>query len=319
MDTMMALRAHTRGGPEQLVYEQAPRPEPAEGEALIAVHATGITLTELDWDESWTTSDGKDRTPVIPAHEPSGTVVAVGAGVSDLAIGDEVYGLVDFDRDGAAAEFTTVPASALAAKPRTVSHAEAAALPLAALTAWQALVDHAGLRAGETVLVHGAAGGVGVYATQLAAALGARVIGTGRPRHAEIVRQLGADRFIDLTAEQFDEVLSGVDVVLDAVGGDALRRSFAVLKPGGRLISVAATPDQALAEAHQVRAAYFIVRPDRTELTRLAEMVDSGRLRPVVGRTVPLAEGRSAYVGTGKPSKPGKIVLIVRPDGTDQA
>ena len=156
MGTMMAPRAHARGGPEQLVYEQAPAPTPGLGEALIAVHAAAITFAELTWDLSWTTRDGTDRTPVIPSHEMSGTMTGLGAAVADLAVGDEVIGLIDFDRDGAAAEYVVMPAASLAAKPHSVSHVEAATLPLAALTAWQALVDHAALEPGEQVLVQGA-------------------------------------------------------------------------------------------------------------------------------------------------------------------
>jgi len=162
------LRAHARGGPGRLVYEEAPAPVPGPGEALVAVHAAAITFAELTWDLSWTTRDGRDRTPVIPAHEVSGTVVGLADGASGVAVGDEVYGLIDFDRDGAAAEFATVPAAGLAAKPRTASHAETATLPLAALTAWQALADYAALEPGERVLVHGGAGGVGAFAVQLA-------------------------------------------------------------------------------------------------------------------------------------------------------
>ena len=143
-DTMMALRAHARGGAEQLVCEQAPVPAPGPGEALVAVHAAAITFAELTWDLSWTTRDGRDRTPVIPSHEVSGTVASLGPGADGLAVGDEVYGLIDFDRDGAAAEFVTLPAAHLAARPRSVSHAHAATLPLAALTAW--LADHAALK-----------------------------------------------------------------------------------------------------------------------------------------------------------------------------
>jgi hypothetical protein len=155
MGTMMALRAHARGGPEQLVYEQAPAPSAGPGEALIAVHAAAITFAELTWDLEWTTRDGQDRTPVIPSHEMSGIVAGLGAGVAGLAAGDEVIGLVDFDRDGAAAEYVVMPAASLAAKPNSVSHVEAATLPLAALTAWQALADHAALQPGEQVLVQG--------------------------------------------------------------------------------------------------------------------------------------------------------------------
>ena len=162
MGTMMALRAHARGGPEQLVYEQAPAPAAGPGEALIAVHAAAITFAELTWDLEWTSRDGIDRTPVIPSHEMSGTVAGLGDGVAGLAVGDEVIGLVDFDRDGAAAEYVVMPAAGLAAKPPSVSHVQAATLPLAALTAWQALADHAALEPGEQVLVQGGAGGVGI-------------------------------------------------------------------------------------------------------------------------------------------------------------
>jgi len=162
-DTMMALRAHARGGPEQLVYEAAPVPVPGPGEALAAVHAAAITFAELSWDESWTTRDGRDRTPVIPSHEVSGTVAALGPGADGVTVGEEVYGLIDFDRDGAAAEYVTVPAAHLAARPRSVSDEEAATLPLAALTAWQALVDHAAVKPGERVLVQGGAGGAQAF------------------------------------------------------------------------------------------------------------------------------------------------------------
>lgn len=158
MGTMMALRAHARGGPEQLVYEPAPAPSAGPGEALIAVHAAAITFAELTWDLEWTTRDGADRTPVIPSHEMSGTVAGLGDGVPGLAVGDEVIGLVDFDRDGAAAEYVVMPAASLAAKPQSLSHVAAATLPLAALTAWQALADHAALHPGEQVLVQGAPG-----------------------------------------------------------------------------------------------------------------------------------------------------------------
>ncbi len=178
--TMMALRAHARGGPEQLVFEQAPVPVPGPGEALVEVHAAGITFAELTWDLSWTTRDGRDRTPVIPSHEVSGVVRGLGEMARGLPAGQEVYGLIAFDRNGAAAGYVTAPAADLAGRPRSVSHVQAASLPLAALTAWQALTDHAGLQPGERVLVQGGAGGVGVYAVQLAAILGADVTATGR-------------------------------------------------------------------------------------------------------------------------------------------
>lgn len=312
MDTMMALRAYVRGGPEQLVYEQAPVPVPDRGEVLIAVHAAAITFAELGWDLSWTTRDGSDRTPVIPSHEVSGTVAALGEDVTGFSVGDDVCGLIDFDRDGAAAEFVTVPVDTLAHKPCSVTHVHAAALPLAALTAWQALVDHAGLAAGEQVLIHGGAGGVGMYAVQIAASLGARVIATDAPSHAEFVRRLGAECFIDFTREAFDEVVSGLDVVLDTVGGSTLERSYGVLRPGGRLVTLDATPSPERAEEHQVKAMSFVVRPDTWELAHLARMLDEGKLRSVVSQVFPLDAGRRAFESRGRERRPGKTILTVR-------
>jgi NADPH:quinone reductase-like Zn-dependent oxidoreductase len=306
MDTMMALRAHARGGPAELIYEQAPRPVAGPAEALVAVHAAGITFDELTWDQSWTTRDGADRTPMIPAHEVSGTVVATGPGVTDPAPGDEVYALIDFDRDGAAAEYVTVPASALAHRPRSVSHVQAATLPLAALTAWQALVDHAHLARGERVLVQGGAGGVGVYAVQLAAVLGGQVTATGRSPSEALVRDLGATDFSSSGAPD------GQDVVIDTVGGQVLADSFALLRRGGRLITLGAPPDPELAARYGVDATFFVVRPDRGELARLAELTDEGRLRPVVSQVFPLADGRRAYASRGQDRPPGKTVLAVR-------
>ena len=198
----------------------------------MAVHAAGITFDELSWDLSWTTRDGADRTPMIPSHEVSGTVAATGPGVTGLAPGDEVYALIDFDRDGAAAEYVTVPASALAARPRSVSHVQAATLPLAALTAWQALVDHASVKRGERVLVQGGAGGVGVYAIQLAAVLSAQVTATGRSQSEAFVRDLGAQEFISSRALGRGAA-ADQDVVIDTVGGQVLADSFALLRRGG--------------------------------------------------------------------------------------
>ena len=318
MDTMMALRAHARGGPEELVYEQAPRPVAGPGEVLVAVHAAGITFDELAWDQSWTTRDGADRTPVIPAHEVSGLVVATGPGVTDPAPGDDVYALIDFDRDGAAAEYVTVPASALARRPRSVSHVQAATLPLAALTAWQALVDHARLAPGERVLVQGGAGGVGVYAVQLAAVLGGQVTATGRSQSEAFVRDLGATDFVSSGAPggrggpAGQGAAEGQDVVIDTVGGQVLADSFALLRRGGRLITLGAPPDPELAARYGVDATFFVVEPDRSELGRLAELVDEGRLRPVVSQTFPLADGRRAYASRAPGGPPGKTVLIVR-------
>jgi NADPH:quinone reductase-like Zn-dependent oxidoreductase len=311
LDTMMALRAHARGGPERLVFEEAPVPVPGPGEALVAVHAAAITFAELTWDQSWTTSDGRDRTPVIPAHEVSGTVAKVGSAVDGVSVGEEVYGLIEFDRDGAAADFVTVPAAHLAASPKSVSQAATATLPLAALTAWQALVDHADLKPGERVLVQGGAGGVGVYAVQLAAVLGGIVTATGRERQRDFVLGLGATTFV--AASEGEAAGSpGFDVVIDTVGGAALDDSYGLARSGGRLVGVSAPPSAERAAASGVQAMFFIVEPDAAELTRLAGLVDEGRLRPVISQTFPLSAGRQAFESATRPHPPGKTVLIVR-------
>ncbi|MFF1836669.1 NADP-dependent oxidoreductase [Streptomyces sp. NPDC058231] len=314
ISTMHAVRAHRRGGPEQLVHESAPRPEPADGEVLVAVHAASITAGELEWDASWTDSidgTGRDRTPTIPSHEVSGVVAEVGAGVSDLAVGDEIYGLIPFTRDGAAAEYVAVPSNVLAAKPTRLDHDRTSAVPLAALTAQQALVDHAAMRAGQHVLVHGGAGGVGTFAVQMAAALGGRVTATASARDADFVTALGAQRVIDYRQERFEQLVRDADVVLDLVGGETQNRSWATLRPGGILVSIVQPPDPETAAAHDVRAKFFIVEPDRAGLVAIAELIDAGKLAPVVDRVLPLAETRAAYEALATEHPRGKIVLHV--------
>jgi NADPH:quinone reductase-like Zn-dependent oxidoreductase len=312
MATMMALRAHARGGPEQLVYERAPVPSAGPGEVLIAVHAAAITFAELTWDLEWTTRDGKDRTPVIPSHEMSGVVAGLGAGVTGLAAGDEVIGLVDFDRDGAAAEYVVMPAASLGAKPPSLSHVAAATLPLAALTAWQALVDHAAVQPGERVLVQGGAGGVGIFAVQLAAILGGHVTATGRSADSSLVRDLGAEHFIGAEPGHPGEAAGGFDVVIDTVGGAVLDGSYSLLREGGRLVTLGAPPDQDLAARYKIRAMFFVVEPDAGELARLAELADAGRLQTVISQTFPLAEGPAAFESGSGARRPGKTVLVVR-------
>jgi len=295
-----------------LVVERAPVPVPAAGEVLVSVRAAAITFDELTWDETWT-RDGVSRTPVIPSHEVSGVVFELGSGVSDFKPGDEVYGLIEFDRDGAAAEFVTVPATDLAAKPSTVSHTRAAALPLAGLTALQALVDHAAVQPGEAVLVHGGGGGVGALTVQLAAILGARVTATVRSDARELVSGFGAGRVIDVRTEAFDEIGPVYDVVIDTVGGETLDRSFGVLRRGGRLITLSAPPPVGRADDYGVTATFFIVVPNRDQLAQLAALVDSGRLRVEIAETFPLDDGRDAFEsGRRSPRRAGKTVIVVR-------
>lgn len=304
---MKAICLCNRGGPEALAYKEVPQPRPGEGEVLVRVHAAGVIHTELSWVPTWTTRAGEPRPfPVIPGHEFSGEIAAVGAGVKDVTVGDLVYGLNDWYRDGASAEYCVARVADFANKPATIDHVHAAATPISALTAWQALVERAGLTAGQSVLIHGAAGGVGTLAVQLACWRGARVTATASADNLDFVRSLGADEVIDYRAQQFEDVARDVDVVFDTVGGETLERSWGVLKPGGRLVTVAASGEQTTDE--RIRAAYFIVEPSRTQLAEIARLIDGGALRPVVGAVFPLAEGRQAY--QHKPAR-GKVVLRV--------
>lgn len=270
---MKAIRQHPPGGPASLVYEEVETPEPGPGEALIRVNAAAITRDELDW--------ASDRLPAIPSYELSGVVASVGP-EADVAVGDEVYALADFGRDGAAAEYAVVRAEFLAPRPRRIDHVESAAMPLAGLTAWQGLFIHGELEEGQRVLIHGATGGVGHFAVQLA-------------------RSRGAD-----VAAGFEEVDGHVDLVFDTAGGERLERSPAVLRPGGRLVSVAEEPPTAVG----ISSVYFVVEPSREQLVELAGLADRGQLRPTVAEVFELADARQAFERLEQRPR-GKIVLRV--------
>lgn len=309
---MTALRAHRQGGPEVLVVERAPVPIPAADEVLVAVHASAITFDELKWPQTWTRG-GVSRTPVILSHEVSGVVSDIGSDVTDFAVGDPVCGLIGFERNGAAADFVAVPAVDLALKPLTLSHPVAAVLPLAGLTALQALTDHAAVRAGESVLVHGGAGGVGALTVQLAAIIGAEVTATVRSDAGDLLRGLGATRVIDVRTAAFDANGAIYDIVIDTVGGETLDRSFSVLRRGGRLVTIAGTPAEGKADKYGVTAKFFLVTSDRAQLTKLAALVDSGRLRVEIAETYPLEKGREAFESGQLQNRPaGKTVIVVR-------
>jgi NADPH:quinone reductase-like Zn-dependent oxidoreductase len=300
---MNALRAHRRGGPEVLVYEQALVPTPGDDEMLVAVHAAAITFDELTWDPTWV-RDGEDRTPTIPSHEFCGEVVAVGSDVTTVTGGESVYGMVPWDRDGAAAEFVAVPATQVAAKPTTLSAIEAAALPLPALTAQQALFDHADLQEGDRILVLGGAGGVGGYVVQMAAAAGADVTATTRGA-IDYVRDLGARSVIDVRSETFEG--GTYDVVIDTVSGEV---PYALVREGGRLVTLQTPPDQEKATHLGIKADFFIVTADAEQLTRLARRVDQQGLRVTIAATFPLEQGAAAYASRSTRG-PGKTVLTV--------
>ncbi len=308
---MKAIRVHTTDGPAGLVYEDAPQPKPMVGEVLIRVNATGITPTELTWSTTWETETGAKREFPIPGHDLSGIVEAVGGGVTDITVGMAVYALTAFRRDGAEADYAIALPSEVAPKPRSLDHAQAAAVPLSALTAWQALFDHVKLSPGDRVLIHGAAGGVGTFAVQLAQWTGAFVIGTASSRNQDFLRDLGCNETIDYTTTRFEDVVRDVDVVLDTVGGDMPDRSWSVLKKGRTLISVAKIPAQEQAIAHGVRGLFFIVEPNRDQLTQIGNLIDAGRIRPIIETVFPLSEARRAYEqGLGGHTR-SKIVLKV--------
>jgi NADPH:quinone reductase-like Zn-dependent oxidoreductase len=294
--TMRAIRLRAPGGPEQLVLEQIESPRLRPGEALVRVHAAAITRDELEWPV--------DRLPAIPSYELSGVVAAVARDVRGVTVGEPVYALIPFDRDGAAADFVAVPASVLAPKPRTLDHVESAAVPLAALSAWQGLFDHGGLEADERVLIHGAAGGVGHFAVQLARRHGAYVIGTASHVNAERARTFGAHEVLE--AARFEEGLDLVDLVFDTVGGDLLARSAAIVRRGGRLVSVAEEPAQGTIDAR-----YFVVEPNREQLVELARLAEEGDLRPEIDSVFPLTEARAAFFRNMTRGKRGKVVLRV--------
>ncbi len=291
---MRVIRLRAPGGPEHVALEEAEPPRPASREALVRVHAAAITRGELDWP--------LDRLPAIPSYELSGVVEEVGSGVAGVAAGDEVIALTPFDRDGVAAEYTVLPAELLVPRPRALSHAESAATPLPALTAWQGLFDHGRLAAGERVLIQGAAGAVGRFAVQLARAAGARVIGAASPANERSVLELGAHEVID-TTNGFEDTMEAVDVVFDTVGGERLRRSRAVLRADGRLVSVAEEPTEG--------GAYFVVEPNRDQLQSIARRADVGALRPPPVEVFPLASAREAFARSLEPGRRGKVVLAV--------
>lgn len=308
---MKAIRLHAQGGPEQLVYEDAPTPQLRPGDALVRVCACAFTRTELSWGETYATRDGKRRLPSIPGHELSGVVEAVGPNAVDVKVGDEVFALTDFFRDGAAADYVAVHAADLAPKPESWNHVQAAAAPLAALTAWQALFDHAGLKAGQEVLIHGATGGVGCFAVQLAHWRGAFVVGTTGSENKDLARELGADRVIDYTKARFEDEVHAADVILDTVGGDTLERSWSAIRPGGVLVSIVDNIPAGKPEQHGVRAVYFIVEPSRAELLQIRRLVEAQRLRSVIEATFPLERAREAFEHGASGHHHGKIVLQV--------
>lgn len=312
MPTMKAVRIHEYGGPEVLHYEDAPRPEPGPGEVLIRVHAAGVN--PIDWKvrAGFAKERLKYKMPFIPGWDLSGVIEAGAPGATRLKVGDEVYSRPDISRDGAYAEYVTVREPEVALKPKSIDHLNAAAVPLAALTAWQALFDAAKLSAGQTVLVHGAAGGVGSFAVQFAKLKGACVIGTASKKNHEFLRSLGADETIDYHTTKFEDVVHDVDAVLDTITGETADRSYQVIKKGGVYVSILMPPSQEKAAAHGIRAAHTFVQANPEQLAEIAKLIDSGKLKIIIEKVFPLSEARAAQELNATGHTRGKIVLTIR-------
>ena len=309
--SMMAWRVHEYGPPEVMRFERIPRPDPGPGVVLVKVEAVGVG----PWD-GWIRA-GKSALPqplpLTLGSDLAGKVIAVGPGVSRPRVGDEIYGVTNPEFVGAYAEHALASAAMVASKPTTLNFTEAASVPVVAVTAQQALFDHAQLKARRTVLIHGATGSVGAFAVQLARRAGLRTIATAARDDAASVRDLGADLVIDYRTEQFENKVRDADAVIDLVGGDTQRRSFQVLRRGGKLISAVSDPDQDLAQRHGVEAAFFLVEVTTQALAQIASLIDGGNLRTRVGAVLRLDDAREAHfmLEGVRPRPKGKIVLAV--------
>jgi NADPH:quinone reductase-like Zn-dependent oxidoreductase len=296
--------------PAELVEEEMPAPQPKPDEVLVRVCAAGVTPSELRWYPTTHRKDGQPRSRAVPGHEFSGVIEAVGSRVTAFRPLQDVYGMNDWFAEGAMSEYCLAPEACLASKPRHLTHAEAASVPIGALTAWQGLFDRAKLQAGERLLVQGGAGAVGVFAIQLARLHGAYVIATASSRNLDFVRQLGADQVIDYHAVPFEREAGEVDVVFDTVGGETLRRSWNVLKPNGRMVAIAADAEQAVEE--RVKKAFFIVEPNQAQLSEIGRLLDARQLQPVLDAVVPFNQVPAAFAGrTAQRSGRGKVVVDV--------
>src|SRR5438093_199167 len=313
MENMKAVRMHNYGGPEVLLFEDAPRPTPGSGELLIRVHAASVNAIDWKIRAGYLKDVFPVPLPFIPGWDVSGVVETLGSGVTKFKKGDEVYARPDVARSGQGtyAEYVAVNETEAALKPRSVDHVHAAAIPVVGLTAWQALFDKAGLSQGQKILIHGAAGGVGSFAVQLAKWKGAHVIGTASGRNQAFLRESGVDEPIDYEINRFEESVHDVDVVFDTLGGDTQNRSWKALKKGGILVSIVAPPSADEAAKHSVRSAFFSAHPSSSQLSEIAKLVDAGKLKSVVETVLPLSDARRAHELNETGHARGKTVLKV--------
>jgi NADPH:quinone reductase-like Zn-dependent oxidoreductase len=307
--TMRAVVAHEYGAPEVLKVEQVPRPEPQEDEALVRVIASSVNPADpLTLSGKYAKEFGT-HLPLIPGYDIAGIVEKTGANVRKLKPGEAVYGYPTFG--GGWADYVTVKEWEVSAKPKSLTFVEAAAVPMGALTAWQALVDAAKLQPGQTILIHGGSGGVGTFAVQIAKARGARVIATASTANQELLKQLGADVAADYTKTKFEDVAKNVDAVLDPVGKETLARSYGVVKKGGIVMSLVARPDPAELQKHGIRGAGISVHPDADDLAEIAQLIDSGKIKPIVTQVLPLSDAIKAQQQAATHHTRGKVVLRI--------
>jgi NADPH:quinone reductase-like Zn-dependent oxidoreductase len=301
--------------PAQLVEASLPQPLASPGQVLVRVSAAGVIRTELEWYPTTHTRTGAPRTGAIPSHEFSGVVAGIGEGVTGFTIGQHVFGMNDWFEDGALAEFVLTPASSIAPSPRTLPPAEAATVPISALTAWQGLFNRGHLHPGDRVLIHGGAGGVGLFAVQIAHMHGAYVIATAAPKNFDFLKKLGADQLIDSRGTQpLEELITKpIDIVFDTIGGDMLTRSLPLIKPGRFAVTI--TSDHEGSEDPIIKQAFFIVEPNQRQLMEITTMIDTDKLKTYVDAVVPFAQANVAY--TGSPANRrghGKLVVAIDPN-----
>ena len=306
---MKAIVVHEYGGPQVLKYEDAPQPEPKENEALVRVIAAGVNPVDALIRTGKYAKFFGTTLPLIPGYDIAGIVEKTGAKITKLKAGDSIYAYVLWG--GGYAECAVATEGEATAKPKSLNYIEAAAVPLVALTAWQALIDTAKLSAGQTVLIHGGSGGVGSMAIQIAKARGAKVIATASTSNQELLKQLGADVAIDYTKTKFEDVAKDVDVVLDSVGKDTLARSYGVVRKGGIIATLVAEPDQAELDKHGIRGAAISVKPNASELAEITKLIEEKKIKPVVSQVLPLTEAVKAQEQAATHHTRGKIVLKI--------
>ncbi|MGI4751229.1 MAG: NADP-dependent oxidoreductase [Janthinobacterium lividum] len=307
---MKAIQIHQFGGVEELKYEEAPMPNINPDDVLVKIYATSVNPVD------WKVREGAMKQipfkfPLILGWDFSGVIKEVGSEVKDFKVGQEVYGKPDITRNGTYAEYVAVKANEIAAKPTSVSHTEAASIPLAGLTAWQGIFDHGKTAAGQKILIHGASGGVGTIAVQLAKWKGAYVIATSSEKNIAFLKELGADKVIDYQQQQFEKELKDLDFVFDTIGGDTQKKSVEVLKPGGILITTVAVEDEQPFKAKNIQIMRFMAQSDVEQLKQMADLIDSGKLKPVIDQVFPLQEIVKAQELSAKGHTRGKIAIKV--------